>query len=80
MAVQARERQVGHFTQGQIEQMRRTVQRAPETVVKVLPRRSNDLKAVDKHLDYIGRKGKLELETDDGERLRSPVGLALLDD
>jgi hypothetical protein len=48
--------------------------------VKVLPRGSNDLKAVGKHLDYIGRYGKLELETDDGERMSGRAGPALLDD
>jgi hypothetical protein len=69
-----------HFTPAQIEQIRRTVQRAPEAVVKVLPRDSNDLKAVGKHLDYIGRYGKLELESDDGERLSGRIGKALLDD
>lgn len=69
-----------HFTPAQIEQIRRTVQRAPEAVVKVLPRDSNDLKAVGKHLDYIGRYGKLELESDDGERLSGRAGRALLDD
>ena len=69
-----------HFTPAQIEQIRRTVQRAPEAVVKVLPRDSNDLKAVGKHLDYIGRYGKLELETDDGERLGGRMGKTLLDD
>jgi len=70
----------GRFTPGQLEQIRRTVQRAPEAVVKVLPRDSNDLKAVGKHLDYIGRYGKLELESDDGERLSGRIGNALLDD
>lgn len=69
-----------HLTPAQIEQIRRTVQRAPEAVVKVLPRDSNDLKAVGKHLDYIGRNGKLELETDDGARLSGRAGRALLDD
>ena len=68
------------FTPAQVEQIRRTVQRAPEAVVKVLPRDSNDLKAVGKHLDYIGRYGKLELETDDGERFSGRIGKALLDD
>lgn len=70
----------GRFTQAQIEQIRRTVQRAPEAVVKVLPRDSNDLKAAGKHLDYIGRYGNLELESDDGERLQGRIGKALLDD
>jgi hypothetical protein len=70
----------GRLTPAQVEQIRRTVQRAPEAVVKVLPRDSNDLKAVGKHLDYIGRYGKLELESDDGERLRGRIGKALVDD
>jgi hypothetical protein len=69
-----------HFTPAQIAQIRRTVQRAPEAMVKVLSRDSNDLKAVGKHLDYIGRNGKLDLETDDGHRLGGRVGKALLDD
>ena len=56
------------MTPAQVEQIRRTIQRAPEAVVKVLPRASNDLKAAGKHLDYIGRYGELELEGDDGER------------
>ena len=64
----------------QIEQIRLTVNRAPEAVVKVLPRSSNDLKAVGKHLDYIGRRGNLELEGDDGERLHGRVADALLED
>jgi hypothetical protein len=49
-------------------------------MVKVLPRASNDLRAVGKHFDYIGRKGELDLETDDGERLSGRNGKALLDD
>ena len=68
------------LTPSQIEQIRLTVNRAPEAVVKVLPRSSNDLKAVGKHIDYIGRRGNLELEGDDGERLRGRVGAALLED
>jgi len=35
---------------------------------------------VGRHLDYIGRYGKLELESDDGERLSGRIGKALLDD
>jgi len=70
----------GRFTPAQVEQIRRTARRAPEVVVKVLPRASNDLKAVGKHLDYIGRKGALELETNDSERSGGRVGKDLLDD
>ena len=47
-----------------------TVRRAPEGMVKVLPRGAQTAGAVRKHLNYIGRKGELELETDDGERLQ----------
>lgn len=68
------------FSPAQIDQIRRTVHRAPEVVVKVLARNSNDLKAVQRHLDYIGRYGKLELETDDGERLKGTVGKAVAED
>jgi hypothetical protein len=63
-----------------MEQIQRTVRRTPEAVVKVLPRASNDFKAVGKHLDYIGRKGELQLETDDGEPVGGRIGNALLDD
>jgi hypothetical protein len=69
-----------HFTAAQVEQIRRTVQRAPEAVVKVLPKDANDLRAARRHLNYIGRYGKLELETDDGDRLQGRIGKALLDD
>jgi hypothetical protein len=68
------------LTPALVEQVRRTVQRVPEAVVKVLPRDSNDLKAAGKHLDYIGRYGELELEGDDGERLQRQIGGALMDD
>ena len=73
-------RAADRLTPSQIEHIRLTVNRAPEAVVKVLPRSSNDLKAVGKHIDYIGRRGNLELEGDDGERLRGRVGAALLED
>src|SRR5580700_9528658 len=69
----------GRLTPAQMEQIRRTVHRTPEAVVKVLPRASNDLKAVGRHLDYIGRNGELELETDDGERLSGQMGKDLVD-
>jgi hypothetical protein len=55
---------------GEIQQVARTVRRTPEVMVKVLPKPANTLKAVRKHLGYIGRRGELDLETDDGERLR----------
>jgi hypothetical protein len=70
----------GRLAPAQVEQIRRTVRRAPEVMVKVLPKDANNLKAVRRHLDYIGRYGKLELEGDDGDRLQGRIGKALLDD
>lgn len=55
---------------GEMQQVARTVRRTPEVMVKVLPKSANTLAAVRKHLAYIGRKGELDLETDDGDRLR----------
>lgn len=52
-----------------IEHVRRTVDRTPEVMVKVLSKGGQDAKAVSRHLDYLSRRGELELETDDGERL-----------
>src|SRR5438876_5929679 len=65
----------------QIAAIDRTVRRVPEVMVKVLPKDSNNLRSVDRHLNYIGRYGKLELETDDGERVQGKdAGQRLLED
>jgi len=70
----------GRLAPDQIEQIRRTVQRAPEVMVKVLPRASNDFKAAGKHLDYISRYGRLALEADDGDRLEGQDGKAVFEE
>jgi len=44
---------------GQIAQIARTAGRTPEVVVKVLPKDSNNAKSIQKHIDYIGRRGHL---------------------
>jgi type IV secretory pathway VirD2 relaxase len=50
-------------------------------MVKVLPKSANTLAAARKHLEYIGRKGELDLESDDGERLTGAgVGKGLVED
>jgi len=54
----------------EVQQIARTVGRTPEVMVKVLSGGRQDLCAVGRHLDYIGRAGELDLETDDGERLQ----------
>ena len=59
----------------------RTARRTPEVMVKVLAKDSNNLRSVARHLNYIGRYGELELETDDGERLQGKdAGQRLLED
>jgi hypothetical protein len=47
----------------------RTVRRTPEVMVKVLSKDSNNVRSVARHIDYIGRHGELELETDDSGRI-----------
>jgi hypothetical protein len=65
----------------EIAQIARTVRRVPEAVVKVLPKDSNNVASISRHIGYIGRYGDLELETDDGERLGGKgIGRQLLED
>jgi hypothetical protein len=68
------------LTSAEVEHIRRTVQRAPEVMVKVLSRASNDLKAAGKHIDYISRKGEVALETDDDAHPNYVSGRTLLED
>lgn len=59
-----------HLTPAEIKQISRTVRRTPEVMVKVLSQGAQTPRAVRRHIDYIGRQGNLELETDDGERIQ----------
>ena len=59
-----------HPSPAQIQQIARTVVRTPEVMVKVLPAGANSVAAVRQHLAYVGRKGDVELLTDDGQRLQ----------
>src|SRR5258708_34159569 len=61
----------GGLSRDQIAAIDRTVRRVPEVIVKVLAKDSNDLRSVGRHLNYIGRYGKLQLESDDGERAQA---------
>lgn len=54
----------------EIETITRTVHRTPEVMVKVLNRGGQSLGAVARHVEYLTRKGELEIETDDSERLK----------
>ena len=53
----------------------RIVRKAPEVVVKVTGRQRGG-SHVKAHLDYIGRKGEVEIETRDGETLTSKDDIA----
>lgn len=44
----------------------RTVRRTPEVMVKVLSTSAKGVGGVQRHFEYLIRKGELELETDDG--------------
>lgn len=60
------------FGPAEIELISRTVHRAPEVMVKVLTPGATTLAAVGRHVDYVGRSGKIALETDEAERLQGP--------
>jgi Relaxase/Mobilisation nuclease domain len=60
----------GRFSRAQIEQIVRTVRRTPEVMVKVTGGGAK-VGAVSAHLNYISRQGRLEIETDEGERITS---------
>jgi Relaxase/Mobilisation nuclease domain len=70
----------GRFSRAQIDQISRTVRRIPEVMVKVTgggTRRG----AVAAHFAYISRRGSLEIETDEGERIgRREEQQRLIDD
>jgi hypothetical protein len=53
----------------QIEQIKRTVSRVPEVMVKVSGG-ARDIGGATAHLKYLDRHGKLEVESDDGQVLR----------
>ena len=57
------------FTPAQLQHIARVVRRAPEVVVKVSGG-GQSVGAVAAHAQYIGRHGKVELLTDEGERLQ----------
>jgi hypothetical protein len=55
----------GPLARAQVDEIARTVRRTPEVIVKVSGG-GRDAGAAKAHLDYIGRHGKLTVETDDG--------------
>ena len=72
----------GHrpLSKAEIAHISRTVRRTPEVVVKVSGG-ARSLRGVAQHLDYIGREGRGEVQTDDGDRLQGKgFEKALLED
>jgi len=58
------------MTPAQRDQIARTTGRVPEVMVKVSGG-ARTLAGVERHMDYVSRKGELGMESDTGERLRS---------
>jgi hypothetical protein len=67
------------FSGAQIEQIRRTVSRTPEVMVKVTPG-GKSMGAVAAHLSYISQHGELDIETDEGERVSKEGQKTLIKD
>jgi relaxase-like protein len=59
------------FSPAQVDQISRTVRRTPEVMVKVTGGGMR-MGAVAAHFAYISRRGALEIETDEGERIARP--------
>lgn len=64
----------------EVQQIARTVSRTPEVMIKVLSQGGQNLGAVQRHFDYLGRSGELEIETDDGMLQGKGVEKELLKD
>ena len=67
------------FSGAQIDEIRRTVGRTPEVMIKVTGG-GQKIGAVAAHLSYISQEGALELETDEGLRVSEEGQKALLKD
>ena len=68
------------FSPAQLEQIGRTVSGVPEVMIKVSGG-GNSADAVQAHLSYIDRHGRLEVHTDEGEKLQGKgVADHLVDD
>lgn len=72
----------GRLTPAQVEHIRRTVTCTPEVMVKVTGGGgAGSSRGIRAHFSYVSRRGELEIETDDGERLKGrDAGLRLLED
>lgn len=55
------------LTPAQVALVARTAARTPEVMVKVLSSGATSARAVQRHIDYVSRKGGVELHADEGE-------------
>jgi Relaxase/Mobilisation nuclease domain len=69
----------GRLSPAQVAQIARTVRRVPEVMLKITGGGTTG-GAVKAHLDYISRKGRLEIETDTGDRIARDQQKAFLAD
>jgi hypothetical protein len=58
------------LTPAQTALLVRTAARTPEVMVKVLSSSAASVRAVQRHIDYVSRKGEVELHADEGEVLQ----------
>ena len=70
-------RQIGDEAASMRERLARTVRRTPEVMVKITNRASSvqGMGAVRRHLRYISRNGRIELEDQDGQIISGVVAL-----
>ena len=70
-----------HIPSADMATMRRTLNRDPEVMVKVISKGAQDLHALETHLKYLGREGEVDLLDDQGQSTRDPdAGKALIED
>lgn len=68
------------LTPAQTALLLRTTARTPEVMVKVLSSGATSAKAVQRHIDYVSRKGEVVLHGDEGEVLHGRSATATLPD
>jgi hypothetical protein len=69
------------LSMAQVASIGLTVRRTPEVMIKMLNAGGRTLGSVARHLKYLDRGGELEIETDEGEKLKGKgSGKALMED
>lgn len=58
------------FSTAELDLIQRTASRTPEVMVKVLTKGGQNLKAAQRHLNYLSRNGDQAIHTDDGQAIQ----------